>query len=211
MPVLVVLALVEVGFRLFAPRPEMPPEMFVEPDPDLIWRLKPMSAGVYRTNQLGLRDTEFRADADVKVLLLGDSVSWADGLRDLRQGYAYLLERRLESLDPGRKYEVINTGVPGWSTFQQLRYFELHGLGFEPDLVVLQFCLNDVVERYTSVAEYGGDGEFLGIDTRQTVSGIYGWLLRNSRAFEAFGRFLRDLARDSGAAFFFLFFGEVEV
>ena len=79
-PVLVVLALVEVGFRLFAPRPEMPPEMFVEPDPDLIWRLKPMSAGVYRTNQLGLRDTEFRADADVKVLLLGDSVSWADGL-----------------------------------------------------------------------------------------------------------------------------------
>ena len=52
---------------------------------------------------------------------------------------------------------------------------------FEKDAIVLQFCLNDVVERYSSLAEYGGENIFLGIDTRDAVSGVHGFLLRSSR------------------------------
>jgi lysophospholipase L1-like esterase len=199
LPLLVLLALAELGFRVFAPRAEMQPAEYVERDPDLIWRLKPTASGPYQTNELGLRDAPFRADADVKVLLLGDSVSWGDGIRDPRMCYPFLLERNLEQADPARRYEVINSGVPGYSTFQELGYLERHGLNLHPDLIVLQFCLNDVVERYGTVAAFGGDAQFLGIDTRASIGGPYGWLLRHSRAFEAFGRFVQGLARDREA------------
>jgi hypothetical protein len=93
-------------------------------------------------------------------------------------------------------HEVINSAVPGYSTFQQLRYLEVRGLDLKPDLIVLLFCLNDVVERYSSLSQFGGDNLFLGIDTRKAVPGIFGWFLRNSRAFESLARWARNAARD---------------
>ncbi|MCP4656660.1 MAG: hypothetical protein GY856_14705 [bacterium] len=168
---------------------------FVEPDPDLIWRLKPQSAGPLATNELGLRDTPYRADADVKILLLGDSVSWGNGIHDVRRIYPTLLEQKLSQGYGPRSFEVINAAVPGYSTFQELRYLELYGLALEPDAVVVQFCLNDVGERYEALAQYGGNNYFLGVDTREAVRGLQGTLIRNSRAYEAVVRALQGQAR----------------
>lgn len=197
-PLAVVLALVEVGVRIFEPEEALPRVVFVEPDQDLIWRLKPTPTGPYQTNALGFRDDELRANPDSRILLLGDSVSWGDGV--VREKcYPYLLEKQLTARNVGRSFEVVNTGVPGYSTFQELAVFERLGPKLQPNLVVLQFCLNDVVERYKTVAEFGGDGMFLGIDTRTTVKGAYGWLLRHSRSFALFGGLAQRLARDSEA------------
>ena len=69
-----------------------------------------------------------------------------------------------------------DTGLTNWETNN-------------PDLVILQFCLNDVVERYLTVARFGGDNVFLGVDTRRAGSGLFAFLLRHSRAFERFYRF----------------------
>lgn len=197
-PLAVALALVEVGVRLFEPVETLPQMVFVEPDPDLIWRLKPTPTGPYQTNSLGFRDDELRADPDRRILLLGDSVSWGDGVAR-EKCYPYLLEKQLTARNVGRSFEVVNTGVPGYSTFQELAVFERLGPRLQPNLVVLQFCLNDVVERYKTVAQFGGDGMFLGIDTRTTVKGAYGWLLRHSRSFALFGGLAQKLARDSEA------------
>ncbi len=169
---------------------------FVEADPDLIWRLKPQRGGPLATNELGFRDTPYRADADVKILLLGDSVSWGNGINDVRRVYPFLLEQRLNRHYGGRRsVEVINASVPGYSTFQELRYLELYGLDLEPDVVILQFCLNDVTERYEALAEYGGNNLFLGVDTRAAIRGFQGFLIRHSRAFEGLVRGLQRLAR----------------
>ncbi len=168
---------------------------YVVPDPLLLWRLKPAAEGPLATNELGLRDGPYRADADLKVLLLGDSVAWGDGIAAREACFPQLLERELAAADPGRTYEVINAGVPGWATFQQARYLERFGLALGPDLVVLQFCLNDVTARYQALAEYGGDATFLGIDTRAAVPGLHGVLLRGSRAYETLARFLQRRAR----------------
>jgi lysophospholipase L1-like esterase len=168
---------------------------FAVPDPDLIWRLAPRARGPFKTNELGLRDTPYKADADVKILVLGDSVSWGDGVVDVRALYPQRLEQRLARRDPSRVYEVINAGVPGYSTFQQARYLRLDGLALNPDLVILQFCLNDVVERYLTVARFGGDNVFLGVDTRRAGSDLFAFLLRHSRAFERFYRFLQWRSR----------------
>jgi lysophospholipase L1-like esterase len=184
-PALIIGGAVEVGFRLsqHMQRDDGSRVGNFLPDPDLRWRINPERIA---TNELGLRDTPYRADARVKVLLLGDSVSCAERT-PIEQTFPYLLERAFEA-SSGQTVEVINSGVSGYSTFQQLRYLQLRGLALEPDLVVLQFCLNDVVERYHTVAEYGGNAFFLGIDTRATATGIYGFLMRNSVAFEVIAR-----------------------
>jgi lysophospholipase L1-like esterase len=196
LPVLCLLVLAELVCR-FIPDPD-PRETragLVEPDDDLTWRLRPVSEGALKTNELGLRDTPYRADADIKILLLGDSISWGDRVENVHDLFANQLESLLSQADPGRSYEVINSGVPGYSTFQEAIYLEKQGLALDPDMVILQFCLNDVVERYHAVAEYGGDNFFLGIDTRGGMSGLTGFLARHSRACEIFLRYRQRRGR----------------
>jgi lysophospholipase L1-like esterase len=130
---------------------------------------------------------------------LGDSVSWGDGIPDEENIYPSLLKKELRNLDPAKTYEVINASVPGYSTFQELRYLELYGLGLKPDMIVLQFCLNDIFERYGSLASYGGDNMFLGIDTRKAIPGITGFLVCHSKAFEAFFRWMQHKSRNRQA------------
>jgi hypothetical protein len=195
LPLAALLTAVEIICRLL-PRDVASTEAgFVIPDPDLGWRLRPELDGPLATNELGLRDTPYKANADVKILLLGDSVSWGDGILDLRLCYPFELEQLLAASDPSRTYEVINSGVPGYSTFQEGRYLQKHGLALNPKLVVLQFCLNDVVERYHALAEYGGDRVFLGIDTRDCITGPLGFAVRNSRAAEVLVRYLQRRSR----------------
>ncbi len=142
LPLLLLATGAELWFRLHSHQDAYPTHTgFVEPDPDLIWRLKPQAAGPLATNELGLRDTPYRAGADVKILLLGDSVSWGNGIQDVGRIYPTLLERKLNQDHGRRSFEVINASVPGYSTFQELGYLELYGLALEPDALVVQFCL----------------------------------------------------------------------
>lgn len=196
LPLIVLMAGAELWFRLHPHRDTYGTNAgFVVPDADLIWKLRPTASGPLATNELGLRDTAYRGDADVKILLLGDSVSWGNGIDDPRQIYPFLLEQKLAFWDRSRTYEIVNASVPGYSTFQQLRYLERDGLALQPDAVILQFTLNDVVERYRALAEHGGNNHFLGVDTRQAVRGAFGVMLRSSRAFEAAARWLQAGAR----------------
>ena len=168
---------------------------FVVQDKELGWRLQPRKKGTLATNELGFRDTAFNQNADKRILLLGDSISWGDGISDVKKVYPYLLEKML-SEKTGHTYEVINSSVPGYSTFQQLRYLQQYGIELDPDMIILQFSLNDVVERYSAFAQYGGDNVFLGVDTRKLIPGIHGRLIRNSRAYEALIRLLMSLGRN---------------
>ena len=198
LPLLGVLAAAELWFRIVPLEDAYPTNAGIveAAGPDLIWRLRPIPSGPLATNELGLRDGPYRADADFKILLLGDSVSWGNGIDDTAKLFAARLEDELNAQRRGLSYEVINSGVPGYSTFQELAYLRKEGLALEPDLVILQFCLNDVVERYRALASLGGNRDFLGVDTRDAVRGLYGILLRGSRAFEAAARFAQGLVRD---------------
>jgi len=167
----------------------------VESDPDLIWRLKPRLSGTLATNELGFRDTTYKQNADLKILLLGDSVSWGDGV-DMQQSYPFLLEEMLNQDYPEKTFEIINTGVPGYSTFQQLIYLKKYGIKLKPNIIIHQFCLNDVVQRFNVLYEYGGDNIFLGIDTRNSIQGFQGWMINNSRAYEMTIRYLINFQKD---------------
>jgi lysophospholipase L1-like esterase len=196
-PLIIFISILEITFS-FLPHKDRNDTLalIVEPDENLIWRLKRYRKGPLKTNELGLRDTSYNPHADIKILLLGDSISWGDGITDLRKCYPYILQKKLGDSHRNKSFEVINASVPGYSTFQHLKYLELYGLQLKPDLILLQFCLNDVFSRYLNLAEYGGDNIVLGVDTRKAVSGIYGWLLRHSRTFETLTRFLKRRFRN---------------
>lgn len=76
-----------------------------------------------------------------RVVVLGDSI--AAGL-DLP-----FSERFTTRLQVGDRVEVLNFGIEGYRTAQEARLLEDHAIRFEPDVVLLQYCLNDAGSSYT--------------------------------------------------------------
>jgi len=108
-------------------------------DPMLRYVPMPGSPGV---NSLGLRDREHRIEKDgPRVMVLGDSIAWGfcnwDGPLELSQGFPWVLEEELG-------IEVINLGVSGYDTAQEVRLLEVGGLRYEPDVVLIASTPNDV-------------------------------------------------------------------
>lgn len=118
-------------------------------DPVLGWSHKPGTFATVehprfradiRISSGGLRDKEYRYSRSPgikRIVILGDSFSWGWGV-EVSEAFPDLLEAALENV------EVINAGVPGYSTDQELLWLEREGLKYQPDLVILQLFLNDI-------------------------------------------------------------------
>jgi lysophospholipase L1-like esterase len=101
------------------------------------------------TNSLGLRDLEFevkKRPGELRILALGDSLTYGQGVR-LDLTWPQVLEARLRREHQG-PVEVINAGFaagPGVNSPDGCdRWVAEHGVLFEPDVVVVGICLNDV-------------------------------------------------------------------
>jgi hypothetical protein len=115
-----------------------------------------------RTNAFGLRDRERAREKPpgvFRILSLGESTTFGDKLEQT-ENYSYRLEDRLNA-DPGlgRRVEVWNCGIPSYSSYQSLRWLELDGLGFQPDLVLFYHEMNDFLPTFHRT----GDGQALGL------------------------------------------------
>lgn len=84
-----------------------------------------------------------RGSNTVRIVGLGDSVMFGWGVADGRC-FLRLLEARLNAAHPGTTFEVINTAVPGYNTVMQVETLAAKGLGYEPDIVVIDFVGNDL-------------------------------------------------------------------
>jgi hypothetical protein len=153
------LGLAEAGLRLFSPQPLA--ERYGSPaaggplvaiDPELGWTLRenvsriasdePWQADL-ATNALGFRDFSHaeKALGVTRVAVLGDSFVFGSGVK---QGEP--VTRRLAAL-LGPSFEVINLGVPGYGTDQALLTLRRWGRRLSPDVVLLGFFWNDVMEN----------------------------------------------------------------
>ena len=74
------------------------------------------------------------------MLVLGDSFVWCWGVE-----IAECFTERLEAVLPDT--DVINTGVPAWSTAQEMLFYEREGRRYASDVVLLVFVPNDPVEN----------------------------------------------------------------
>jgi hypothetical protein len=196
-PLLFLLALIEVFFRLFPHdgNSERMVARTIERDPDLVWRLRPQPHGPYATNNLGFRDTKFNCDADIKILLLGNSVSWGDGVLELCDIYPSRIEQLLNVRNTGKTYEIINSSVPGYATCQQLRYLKLRGLKLNPYMIILEFCLNDITERYWCYTQQNSCNSILFKDFYESCATLYWLLIDHSKAGQALMGYLMKSAR----------------
>ena len=105
-----------------------------------------------RINSDGLRDREHSkakpADT-VRIAVLGDSFTEAMHV-PMEQTFWWLLERKLQECNafPGKQVEVINFGVSGYGTVQELLRLRQKVWDYSPDLVILAFTtFNDVYDN----------------------------------------------------------------
>ena len=140
---------------------EEPPvqQRLYEADRDLIFKLRPNAALVYprtalfpgkpatwsvHTNARGFRSPDFeeaKRPGMFRIICLGDSSTFGMNVDDA-DAYPQVLQRLLDERAPGR-FEVLNLGVPGYSSRQGLELLRQQALGYQPDLVIFAFGTND--------------------------------------------------------------------
>jgi len=120
-------------------RAEIPKYIIV--DSPVIYALNPMHTEI---SSQGLRDNEVsipKPEGELRIMLLGDSITY--GLQVSRKRtFVEQLENRLQK--EIKSAEVINTGVPGYTPYNELQYYLTEGRKFDPDIVIVAFCMNDV-------------------------------------------------------------------
>ncbi len=139
-------------------------------DAEIIYRHRPNAVqtltnsgrptDLIRINRWGHHDTDFpksKPDGEFRGLILGDSVAMGDGLT-YDQTFSKHLEDLLAERDHRYKsYQIINTGVHGYTTYQELKVFS-ESMVFEPDFVAIGFAMNDVTEPFVTHKRFGGTG-----------------------------------------------------
>lgn len=121
----------------------------------LLWELTPsvdieLEGIKYRTNISGLRDFEYsvkKPEGVFRIAIVGDSVTFGAGLAGRANTYPNVLERELRERFHNKKIEVLNFGIEGIGIQHELGLIKEKVLQFEPDVIILGYCLNDI--RFT--------------------------------------------------------------
>ena len=121
------------------------------PHPYVNWELIPgadMKSGE-TANEQGFRGplrAIAKPDGVVRVACIGGSTTFTSKVRD-RFAYPAQLEIALAALEPDKRIEVLNAGVPGYTTAESLMNLVFKVLDHEPDVVVVYHAYNDYKAR----------------------------------------------------------------
>ena len=135
-------AALEVGTRLLVEEPE--PLVIPSANPRLVYELNPARRGV---NSLGMRGPEVspaELEGAFVVAAVGDSHMFSTEVRRNDRTIPARIQQRLAARWPASKPRVLNFGVPGYNTTQELALLEARVLDFEPQVIVLQYTVNDL-------------------------------------------------------------------
>jgi lysophospholipase L1-like esterase len=122
------------------------PKIGYEPVPALHYAGESLSFYDYQgaSNSLGYRDTEHtvvKPSGVYRILVLGDSVAAGLRVERFEDTFPALLQDLLRQ--GGVRAEVLNFGVSGYNTQQEVETLRDKGLRYQPDLVLLAYVLND--------------------------------------------------------------------
>lgn len=99
-------------------------------------------------NRFGLRGPpipSIKTPGEYRILFLGDSIVFGYLLKN-DETPVDLTRQAIEQRDAPRSVRCINAGVTGYTTWQELDLLQYEGAAIEPDLVVLVFYVNDVID-----------------------------------------------------------------
>lgn len=170
----------EVTVRVLYPQRIVP--RYVESAPWGIRKVLPFVDGVhksseyccrYRTNSQSFRGTAeyslIPPEGCFRIVVQGDSVAMGLGVED-DETYSAVLEGMLRR--DGIDAEVINMGIPGFGTAEELLQFHAVAKRYEPDLVVLGFFYNDYMNNAICGLFANQDGTLIRTDN-SFIPGIY--------------------------------------
>ena len=186
-------AVLEVGTRMLVEEPD--PLVVASVDPRLVYELNTARTGV---NALGMRGPALEPgelEGAFVVAAVGDSHTFSAEIRRNDRTIPARIEQRLAAHWPAAKPRVLNFGVPGYNTAQELALLEARILGFEPDVVVLQYTINDlhvcnyVWPRFPSLNALIHKSRFAVFAVKQLLYSSFG----RRHFFEPVGRHLPDL------------------
>lgn len=99
-------------------------------------------------NSLGFRGDEFsvpKPPGTFRIFAVGESTTFGwKGTHSHREAWPALLEAKLRAAYPGRTIEVINAGVPGYTSIEQRINFMLRISKLEPDAIIIYHGNNDI-------------------------------------------------------------------
>jgi len=128
--------------------PWMPP---YRPAPFLGHVARPYSGDDLHINAFGFRDERTayvdKPERTIRIFVTGGSVAHGLGTTSQDQTFSSVLERILNeeaAKTGGSRYEVVNTGFPGWATTQEKILVQQRLVDLQPDIVIMFSGSNDV-------------------------------------------------------------------
>jgi len=155
----------EAGVRLLGLARRLTPQyMQAVGDPYLPYKPRPLSVRTscsegefcfeHRHNSLGFRDEEHdlaKPARTFRIVGLGDSFTYGRGAA-FDDTYLKVLEARLNARAGDHpRVEIIKAGIPGFFPEPERILLEHYGLPFAPDLVLVAFMPNDLIDTYRGV------------------------------------------------------------
>jgi len=107
-----------------------------------------------------------KEEGEFRILALGDSYTWGDGIADPSGVWPSILEKRLKATYPEENIRVINMGICGLTTLNELELLVKVGKKLEPDLVIVEYLINDILPSGPSLRRVGTEWLF----TRKPVN-----------------------------------------
>lgn len=116
----------------------------------LRYELKPAIKTQYGGNEISINSDGFRGpeyktfkDKDTyRIVVIGDSSAFGK-LLSFEAALPYRLQAALSRLCPRKKIEVLNMGIEGYNSAQELELLRVKGLKYSPDLVIVYYNFND--------------------------------------------------------------------
>lgn len=164
-------------------------------EPNALYRHRSADVEVwFRINGQGLRaDRDFpyaKPPGALRIVSLGDSFTAGYEVEG-DETFSSVLERELRAR--GYPVEVLNAGVSGYSTAEAVLYLERELFRYEPDLVLVSFFGNDLVDNTRTGLFRLDDGALVQSADRYVPAGaigdflnrnpLFSWLSERSNAF----------------------------
>jgi hypothetical protein len=171
------------------------------PNQDGIWTTWLHRPHHVQTNSVGLRNTEEPDDGRIRILTVGDSLTFGPFVPNEDTWPAWLESILNAQLYPSQSVQVLNAGVSGYTIEDELAYLREKGLGLQPDLVILAVFPNDISDLMPEQRELLARGvqQQPSGPHRITLSGIRLYLSEHSAAYNVI-RNLRDRLVSPGEA-----------
>lgn len=118
--------------------------------------LSPTRAGI---NSLGYRGDEIvqpKPDGVYRIVALGGSTTFGEYLQSHEEAYPHQLQTILRDTYGYDNVEVINAGVPGYTTWESAVNLLLRIPDLKPDMVIVYHGINDLNPRLSDPKYYDG-------------------------------------------------------